>query len=267
MKEFRFEPFTIPTAWQGKYTGIFTVSQILISRRMQLSLTQEQVAERAHIKQPQYQRLESGERSLRDCTMDIGLSICAALLLDPYQLLPINVNQPAVEGSLPMPTYVEPIANRAEHRIGRKRLPRRDVIPVYADYKNCTLFISGNIAVPNEAPCYLRMSWQAFGRNIILIPYHQPVEDSFRIPDECDTHTLLRMDISSIPDDLLDTFKAMGGLVQLDAYLLKSENGNVSLSISMLLARRVDERILEAYTIKDMPLAADVKSASAVIGG
>ena len=105
-KPYHFEPFTIPDEWQGKYFGIYTVSQILASRRQQLAMTQTEVAERAHIRPSQYNRLESGERMLQECSMEIGMAICAALLLDPYQLLPLRVEQPVPEGELPLPQYV-----------------------------------------------------------------------------------------------------------------------------------------------------------------
>ena len=120
-KPYRFEPFTIPDEWQGKYFGIYTVSQILASRRQQLGMTQAQVAERAHVLPSQYNRLESGERMLQECSMEIGMAICAALLLDPYQLLPLRVEQPAPEGELPLPQYVEPNDLLLPKKPGKKR--------------------------------------------------------------------------------------------------------------------------------------------------
>ncbi len=57
---------------------------ILKHRRKHLGLTQQQVAKLAGIQVKQYQRLESGERSIMGASMRIGLSICAVLKLDPY---------------------------------------------------------------------------------------------------------------------------------------------------------------------------------------
>ena len=57
---------------------------ILKHRRKHLGLTQQQVAKLAGIQVKQYQRLESGERSIMGASMRIGLSVCAVLKLDPY---------------------------------------------------------------------------------------------------------------------------------------------------------------------------------------
>lgn len=57
---------------------------ILIKRRAELNLTQQQVADRAGILLRQYQRFELGERNLSASSARIMLSVCEALLLDPY---------------------------------------------------------------------------------------------------------------------------------------------------------------------------------------
>ena len=57
---------------------------VLKQRRKHLGLTQQQVANLAGIQVKQYQRLESGERSIMGASMRIGLSVCAVLKLDPY---------------------------------------------------------------------------------------------------------------------------------------------------------------------------------------
>lgn len=61
---------------------------ILLGRRKELGMTQAQVAEAAGIKVRQYQRFESGERTMAAASMRIGLSICAVLELDPYRFVP-----------------------------------------------------------------------------------------------------------------------------------------------------------------------------------
>lgn len=57
---------------------------VLRSRRNELGLTQQQVADKARIHLQQYQRLESGERHICGASMRIGLSVCAVLKIDPY---------------------------------------------------------------------------------------------------------------------------------------------------------------------------------------
>ena len=72
-------------------TGFYIMQQdhdVLHCRREQLNLTQQQVADMAGIQIRQYQRLESGERSIVGSSMRIGLSVCAVLKLDPYEVVP-----------------------------------------------------------------------------------------------------------------------------------------------------------------------------------
>ncbi len=63
------------------------VARILKERRKELGLTQNQVALDSGIELQSYQKFESGARKLENCSMRIGLQVCAALELDPYELL------------------------------------------------------------------------------------------------------------------------------------------------------------------------------------
>lgn len=65
-----------------------TEKDILKNRREELGMTQQQVADAAHIQVRQYQRLENGERNISGASMRIGLSVCAVLKLDPYRFTP-----------------------------------------------------------------------------------------------------------------------------------------------------------------------------------
>ena len=71
----------------GKERSIAREAQILRERRVELGLTQMQVALACGIELQQYQRFEYGTRSLATTRMEIGLKICAVLELDPYDLL------------------------------------------------------------------------------------------------------------------------------------------------------------------------------------
>ena len=62
-------------------------SRILRERRMELCLTQMEIARECGIELQQYQRYEYGKRSLAKSRMDIGLRVCAILELDPYDLI------------------------------------------------------------------------------------------------------------------------------------------------------------------------------------
>ena len=94
MNDYIFVPYEFPTSLDGRFMIGQENCQILRSRRNQLGLTQQQVADRAGIKLPQYQRIESGERTLDGCSMRIGLAICAVLLLDPYTQVAVHADQP-----------------------------------------------------------------------------------------------------------------------------------------------------------------------------
>ena len=64
--------------------------QILRDRRLELGLTQEEVALELGMSIHQYQRYEYGEHALSNCPMKIGLRICAVLELDPYEVIFYN---------------------------------------------------------------------------------------------------------------------------------------------------------------------------------
>ena len=60
---------------------------ILRQRRESLGLTQKEIATEAGIDMRTYQRYEYGIISLSSTTMKVGLRICAALELDPYEVV------------------------------------------------------------------------------------------------------------------------------------------------------------------------------------
>ena len=85
-----FIPFQEATATlDGKtYTVMQLENQILRQRRLELSLTQAQVAQRAGILLRQYARMEANPGALRASGARILLSVCAVLKLDPYLFFP-----------------------------------------------------------------------------------------------------------------------------------------------------------------------------------
>ena len=102
--KYQFVPFEFPGSPDGKYFIGLDDTGVLRSRREQLGFTQQEVAERAGIKLPQYQRVEAGTRQLSGCSMRIGLAICAVLLLDPYTIVPINADPPDPDSMKPQKT-------------------------------------------------------------------------------------------------------------------------------------------------------------------
>ena len=67
----------------GEMITILAPGEEFLKQREALGLTQQQVADKAGILIRQYQRLESGERSLDSTSFRIGLNICHALQIDP----------------------------------------------------------------------------------------------------------------------------------------------------------------------------------------
>lgn len=61
------------------------VGRMLRDRRLELGMTQEEVALELGMSIHQYQRFEYGETKLSNSRMKIGLRICAILELDPYE--------------------------------------------------------------------------------------------------------------------------------------------------------------------------------------
>ncbi len=112
--KYQFVPFEFPSSPDGQYFIGLDDAGILRSRREQLGLTPKEVAERAGINLPQYQRLEAGTRQLSGCSMRIGLAICAVLLLDPYSQVVISVDPPDPSTMKPQQTvdiHMNPMFN------------------------------------------------------------------------------------------------------------------------------------------------------------
>lgn len=70
-------------------------AEMLRSARLSLGYTQQEVATLigTHIKA--YQRLEYGERDIRNCSMRVGLAVCLVLGIDPFILVFSGESSPA----------------------------------------------------------------------------------------------------------------------------------------------------------------------------
>ena len=60
---------------------------ILKKRRKELGLTQSEIAEAIGVQLQQYQMFEYGTRKVSTSSMILGLRLCAALELKPYELV------------------------------------------------------------------------------------------------------------------------------------------------------------------------------------
>ena len=69
------------------------IGKILRSRRLELGMTQEQVALKLGMSIHQYQRYEYGEHRFPNIPMRTGLRVCNVLELDPFELLPVSKDE------------------------------------------------------------------------------------------------------------------------------------------------------------------------------
>ena len=60
---------------------------IMKKHRKEMGFTQGDIAEEAGITLQQYQNFEYGRRKIANCSTILALRICAALELDPYELV------------------------------------------------------------------------------------------------------------------------------------------------------------------------------------
>ena len=60
---------------------------ILKKRRKELGMTQSDVADAIGVQLQQYQMFEYGTRKVSTSSMSLGLRLCAALELEPYELV------------------------------------------------------------------------------------------------------------------------------------------------------------------------------------
>ena len=62
-------------------------ARMLREARLRMGYSQQEVANVIGVHIKQYQRLEYGERDIRNCSMKTGLAICAVLGIDPFTLV------------------------------------------------------------------------------------------------------------------------------------------------------------------------------------
>ncbi len=62
-------------------------TEMLRKARLEMGYTQQEVATLIGMHIKAYQRLEYGERDIRNCSMRIGLAVCAVLGIDPIILV------------------------------------------------------------------------------------------------------------------------------------------------------------------------------------
>ena len=75
------------------------------------------------------------------CSMKIGLSVCAVLLLDPFEFFDVNVKQPKPDIMMPHEVFdgLQDEMPRPK-KVGRKPI-RRDIMTVYFNHPSFSIII------------------------------------------------------------------------------------------------------------------------------
>lgn len=248
MAEYISVPFEFPKSADGKYFAALGDSGILKSRRTQLGLTQQEVADKAHIYLSQYQRLESGDNYLTGSSMKIGLSVCAALLLNPYDFVEINVDQPDPTTMRPQHIIGEDIPENlfTRKRAGRK-LIRKEIMTVYVNCDDYSLLIPYDILNKLGDPEYIQLRWNISKRRIVIIPATSADQNCLDIPKQEYEYSIL-----AIPKILTDNnpINAMGWddrPYALEAQLVFDVKGSLVVLIDLKTAVPTDMKELRGF--------------------
>ncbi len=179
-----FIPFEFPTSSDGKYFAVLSEDRIFFNRRTRLGLTQKEVADKAGVPLRQYQRLESGDIELRKSTAEFALSVCAVLLLDPYEMAGVQVKQPDPSTLKPQITFDSGIPEDtiSAKRAGRKPI-RRDIMNVYFNDEHYSLVIPTEVLIRIGSPLFIKLMWNKDDNRFLIVPVSTNDGESFDVPD------------------------------------------------------------------------------------
>jgi len=163
-----FVPYELPHTEDNQFFAVQADNRIFFSRRQQLNMTQQELADRAGVPLRQIQRLEAGDSDIRTCPMGTALSICAALLLDPYQFLQINP-QPDPASLKPLPPLDNFAMEDPFHRKGKAgRKPiKRDVMTILFNNPIYCIMIPRTVLEAIGKPHAIDIRWKP-GDNRLL---------------------------------------------------------------------------------------------------
>lgn len=243
MSDYQFIPFEFPKSRDGKFTLGLDNAGVLISRRKQLGYTQEQVAEKAGIQLSQYQRFESGERELANSAMKTGLAVCTVLLLNPYEMAGINVEQPDPEFIKPQPTFDARVSedDLMPKRAGRKQI-RRDIMKVFLNYKDYSILVPYEVLTKIGLPDYIQLLWKTDEKRIVIRPATIEDEEPIDIPKEKFEQSLL-----AFPDFVSDDNPVSGmnwgdAAYSVEARLVEDQEGRSLILIDLNTAKAADAK-------------------------
>lgn len=252
MKKITTIPYEFPVSNDGNYILMQSDSQVLLSRREQLGLTQQQVADIAGIQLRQYQRIESGERDIANCSMHVGLSVCAALLLDPYGFVSFNSeDQPDPSTLRPQRVFDSGIPedlSETPKRPGRKPI-KRNTMKVYLNHDHYTVIIPSDVLEAMGCPGYFQFLYNKDNNKIILCPAEENDPEVMDIPDlvygdEC----IFAIPDSPYAEQIRKKLKWGSDLYEASAVVVRDKKGKLGILIDPSTAQ-ITDMITGPFTI------------------
>lgn len=241
-----FVPFKFPTTEDGEYTAMIPDNRVLFHRRQQLGFTQQQVADAAHMQLRQYQRIEDGQSELAGSKVEHVLAICAFLLLDPYEIIQLDVKQPDPASLKPLPAIDIQIPNDFEpKRAGRKPI-RRDVMRVYANDSFYSLLIPCDVLQALGSPRCIQLRHDQKTHRIAIFPIWENIEETIQAEEGLDVpKTVYKDQVLGIPgrkyiDYVADGLNWNDRLYSVECRLVKDTDGKVVVLIDLKTAKQAD---------------------------
>ena len=185
----QFIPFEYPTTADGQYIAFVPPYRVLFYRREQLGLTQQQVADMARMPLRQYQRIEQGDSEIEGNRFENCLAICAALLLDPYELILPNPEQ--ADASVMTPVLaIDNIKIPEIKKVGRKPI-MRDIMSVYVNHEHFSIMIPCDVLMAIGSPQCIQLLVNEKDRRILIRPILKDMEKAIEAGEAYDVPQLV----------------------------------------------------------------------------
>lgn len=187
---YHFIPFEFPKSLDGKLFAALSDNRIFFNRRTKFGLTQQQVADMAGVPLRQYQRLETGEVDLLKSSMGFGLSVCAVLMLDPYEISAVTVKQPDPSKLKPQDIIDVKESDVFPPKAGRKA-KQRDSVRIGLNKDRFSIIIPYEALSLIGRPKYILMRWNIEKRRFLISASDAGEDGSFDVPAERNEKSLL----------------------------------------------------------------------------
>ena len=169
--------------------------------------------------------------------MRIGLSVCAALLLDPFEVIGIDVEQPDPSTMRPQEVIDNPIKNdllMLKHA-GRKPI-RKEIMTVYVNYKEFSLLIPYDALNKLNNPKYIQIAWNIPERRIIILPSTSSDDDSLDVPEQKYEYSILAIPGFLTDDNPIAAMDWKDETYALESRLVEDKDGKIALLIDLKTA-------------------------------